>query len=308
MLKFKALILSLLVTCWFVCSLEWILNHCQKQRISHPGKHENPGKWVSSFLVRQKSGNLGKVLQIREKSGNFVHLPKIESGLLLFHNQTKYPLNNIYWPWWLFGVEIRTLLSLAWWLCWIWRRYNLDYTKIQSKINEMNRASGHFCAHKLGLENLLRMVRWVRWHGPPDTGFEIQILEVWSRARYLSITETPHNIYVSFKLPRPVNEPRALAWKAAVLTTTLGPPPFRVKRSGVNLHCSKRNFENSSGKSQGKIREFCFHEMLVTLRIKRSYQPLCQVAGTTIYPFELQFTIVIFIHYKPWIAVAILDL
>ena len=33
------------------------------------------------------------------------------------------------------------------------------------------------------------------------------------------------NIFVSFKLPRPGTEPRTLAWKAAVLTTTLGPPP-----------------------------------------------------------------------------------
>ena len=32
--------------------------------------------------------------------------------------------------------------------------------------------------------------------------------------------------FVSFKPPRPGTEPRALAWKAAVLTTTLGPPPF----------------------------------------------------------------------------------
>ena len=45
----------------------------------------------------------------------------------------------------------------------------------------------------LGQENLLRMVRWVRWHGPPDTGFYIQTLEVWGRARYLSATEAPHN-------------------------------------------------------------------------------------------------------------------
>ena len=28
----------------------------------------------------------------------------------------------------------------------------------------------------MGLENLLRMVRWVRWHCPPDTGFEIKTL------------------------------------------------------------------------------------------------------------------------------------
>ena len=46
---------------------------------------------------------------------------------------------------------------------------------------------------KLGQENLLRMVRWVRWHCPPDTGFEIQTLEVWGRARYLLVTEAPQN-------------------------------------------------------------------------------------------------------------------
>ena len=33
------------------------------------------------------------------------------------------------------------------------------------------------------------------------------------------------NIFVSFKPPRPGAEPRTLAWKAAVLTTTSGPPP-----------------------------------------------------------------------------------
>ena len=34
------------------------------------------------------------------------------------------------------------------------------------------------------------------------------------------------NNFVSFKPPRPGTEPRTLAWKAAVLTTTLGPPPW----------------------------------------------------------------------------------
>ena len=33
------------------------------------------------------------------------------------------------------------------------------------------------------------------------------------------------NSFVSFKPPRPGTEPRTLTWKAAVLTTTLGPPP-----------------------------------------------------------------------------------
>ena len=37
------------------------------------------------------------------------------------------------------------------------------------------------------------MVRWLRWHCPPDTRFEIRALAVWGRARYLSVTEAPHN-------------------------------------------------------------------------------------------------------------------
>ena len=35
------------------------------------------------------------------------------------------------------------------------------------------------------------------------------------------------NFFVSFKPPRPEIEPRTLVWKAAVLTTTLGPPPYQ---------------------------------------------------------------------------------
>ena len=37
------------------------------------------------------------------------------------------------------------------------------------------------------------MVRWLRWHCPPDTGFEIRALAVWDQARYLSVTEASHN-------------------------------------------------------------------------------------------------------------------
>ena len=37
------------------------------------------------------------------------------------------------------------------------------------------------------------MVRWLRWHCPPDAGFEIRALAAWGRARYLSVTEAPHN-------------------------------------------------------------------------------------------------------------------
>ena len=39
------------------------------------------------------------------------------------------------------------------------------------------------------------------------------------------------NNFVSFKPPRPGTEPRTLAWKAAVLTTTLGPPPSQMKKT-----------------------------------------------------------------------------
>ena len=44
---------------------------------------------------------------------------------------------------------------------------------------------------KLGQENLLRIVRW---HCIPDTQFEIRALGVWGRARYLLVTEAPHDI------------------------------------------------------------------------------------------------------------------
>ena len=86
---------------------------------------------------------------------------------------------------------------------------------------------------KLGQDSVLRMVRW---HCPPDTGFEIQTLAVWGQARHLSVTEAPHNtsgwgrnIFVSFKPPRPGNEPR----ERQRCTTTLGlPPMMRVRFTG----------------------------------------------------------------------------
>ena len=38
------------------------------------------------------------------------------------------------------------------------------------------------------------MVRWMIWHYPPYTRFEIRTLAVWGRVHYLSVTEAPHNI------------------------------------------------------------------------------------------------------------------
>ena len=97
------------------------------------------------------------------------------------------------------------------------------------------------------------MVRWLRWHCPPDTGFEIRAWRsetehATSRSRRLPTILTftrgwGRNNFVSFKPPRPGTEPRTLAWKAAVLTTTLGPPP-----SMSNMH-SKHEILNN----------FCFN-------------------------------------------------
>ena len=73
------------------------------------------------------------------------------------------------------------------------------------------------------------MVRWLRWHCLPDTGFEIRALVVWGRARYLSVTEAPHNTDFPtwtgkkhfFQTAETGNRtPNS----GAMLTTTLGPP------------------------------------------------------------------------------------
>ena len=40
------------------------------------------------------------------------------------------------------------------------------------------------------------MVRWMKWHCLPDTGFEILVLAARGLARYLPVTEAPHNIWI----------------------------------------------------------------------------------------------------------------
>ena len=90
--------------CYNVCSaLSFLLafmHHILQGSLSHPGK---PGKWV--FPVREKSGNLRKVLQVREKSGNFImfNCPKkkvlVTSVCCFFLNQMKYQHNNNDWLW-----------------------------------------------------------------------------------------------------------------------------------------------------------------------------------------------------------------
>ena len=93
------------------------------------------------------------------------------------------------------------------------------------------------CTYRL---NWARRTSWGWWDDWDDTVLQTQDskFEPWrseaehatSRSRSLPTILTftrgwGRNIFVSFKPPRPGNEPRTLAWKAAVLTTTLGPPP-----------------------------------------------------------------------------------
>ena len=94
------------------------------------------------------------------------------------------------------------------------------------------------CTYRL---NWARRTSWGWWDDWDDTVLQTQDskFEPWrseaehatSRSRRLpTILTFTHgwgrNNFVSFKPPRPGTEPRTLAWKAAVLTTTLGPPPL----------------------------------------------------------------------------------
>ena len=111
------------------------------------------------------------------------------------------------------------------------------------KINEMKWNESGFrpplCTYRL---NWARRTSWGWWDDWDDTVLQTQDskFEPWrseaehatSRSRRLPTILTftrgwgRNNFFVSFKPPRPGTEPRTLAWKAAVLTTTLGPPPL----------------------------------------------------------------------------------
>ena len=111
------------------------------------------------------------------------------------------------------------------------------WTNVKMKWNE----SGFrppLCTYRL---SWARRTSWGWWDDWDDTVLQTQDskFEPWrseaehatSRSRRLPTILTftrgwGRNIFVSFKPPSPGTEPRTLAWKAAVLTTTLGPPPW----------------------------------------------------------------------------------
>ena len=98
-----------------------------------------------------------------------------------------------------------------------------------------------FCTNKLNWakrtswgwwENLLRMVRWTRWHCPPYTAFKIRTLTVWGRARYFFHTilsfyewaETKHCVSLKLKGQSGVRTRDLRLSKQAALTTAPGSP------------------------------------------------------------------------------------
>ena len=98
----------------------------------------------------------------------------------------------------------------------------------------------HLCTYRL---NWARRTSWGWWVEWDDTVLQTQYSKFepwWSRPSTLPLGHggSPHywlahvdgekNIFVSFKPPRPGTEPRTLAWKAAVLTTTPEPPPYSM--------------------------------------------------------------------------------
>ena len=100
------------------------------------------------------------------------------------------------------------------------------------------------CTYRL---NWARKTSWGWWDDWDDTVLQTQDskFETWrseaehatSRSRRLPTILTftrgwGRNNFVSFKPPRPGTEPRTLAWKAAVLTTTLWPPPSHTCTMG----------------------------------------------------------------------------
>ena len=120
-----------------------------------------------------------------------------------------------------------------------------EQTYISLYVNEMKWNESGFrpplCTYRL---NWAGRTSWGWWDDWDDTVLQTQDLkfEPWrseaehatSRSRRLPTILTftrgwGRNNFVSFKLPRPGTEPRTPAWKAAVLTTTLGPPPFALR-------------------------------------------------------------------------------
>ena len=145
------------------------------------------------------------------------------------------------------------------------------------------------CTYRL---NWARRTSWGWWDDWDDTVLQTQDpkFEPWrseaehatSRSRRLPTILTftrgcGRNNFVSLKPPRPGTEPRTLAWKAAVLTTTPGPPPARWRRNSntrKQTHRSPWFDKNISKRKCGTLSQRWYHieltlwQRLVGCRIK----------------------------------------
>ena len=149
------------------------------------------------------------------------------------------------------------------------------------------------CTYRL---NWARRTSWGWWDDWDDTVLQTQDskFEPWrseaehatSRSRRLPTILTftrgwGRNNFVSFKPPRPGTEPRTLAWKAAVLTTTLGPPPWTVNNAifshlpPTSSHLHPLHVENCYSNSRILVHEDCNN----TLRLQRVRHHNLQMFG-----------------------------
>ena len=122
------------------------------------------------------------------------------------------------------------------------------------------------CTYRL---NWARRTSWGWWDDWDDTVLQTQDskFEPWrseaehatSRSRRLPTILTftrgwGRNNFVSFKPPKPGTEPRTLAWKAAVLTTTIGPPPLGC---GTHFWTLSYNYRPLEGQNIFQIQTSC---------------------------------------------------
>ena len=83
----------------------------------------------------------------------------------------------------------------------------------------------------------MRIVGWIRWNCPSDTGFEIRALAVWGRSRYLSVTQAPtildlyertRKTFLFLWILERGTSPRSPTFQTDfILTTAPGPLPSR---------------------------------------------------------------------------------
>ena len=149
----------------------------------------------------------------------FPHIARKLNVFLFLHDEDTHDITSIHCCW----NNIKSV---------IWTNTDIRLTVKITAYNVANLSQG----------NLLRMVKWMRWHCSLDTGGEIRTLTVWNQARYLSVTEDPivlslcewvgkKHCFVSLKRECQsggrIRDLRPA--KQANITTAPGPPPHSVK-------------------------------------------------------------------------------